>query len=92
MKIDRETIILYVSLGFLTGVVSMYVAYQLRIIEKYEEENSIIVEKDEELEEDTTGIGDISGDEIQRFLADVKAKEGKSLDPPSAWEMMLDEE
>ena len=92
MKIDRETIILYVSLGFLTGVVSMYVAYQLRIIEKYEEENSIIVEKDEELEEDTTGIGDISGDEIQRFLADVKAKEGKSLDPPSAREMMLDEE
>ena len=98
MKIDRETVILYSSLGFLVGIISMYVAYQTRLIEKYEEENSEIIEDklanelEELLEEESTDVGGISSDEIKQFIEDAKMEEGTSIDPPSPWEMMLRDE
>lgn len=98
MKIDQETIILYTSLGFLVGIVSMYTAYQTRIIERYEEEKSDIVkgelvkELEELVEEESSDVGGISAAEIKQFLDDVKAKEGATIDPPSPWEMMLRDE
>jgi predicted house-cleaning noncanonical NTP pyrophosphatase (MazG superfamily) len=98
MEIDRETVILYSSLGFLVGIISMYVAYQTRLIEKYEEENSEIIEDklanelEELLEDESNDVGGISSDEIKQFIEDAKAEEGATIDPPSPWEMMLRDE